>query len=238
MISTEELEYGDAMMSFRGYIAYDAQSQGPKPCILIAHDWSGRSDAACAKARQLAAMGYVGFAIDMYGDAQLGHDQEECRALMTPLIQDRQQLAARILAAFNKACSLPQVDAKKIAAIGYCFGGMCVLDLARSGAIVRGVVSFHGLLSGTNTPSLEPITAKILVLHGYDDPLAPPDQITEFATEMTTKNVDWQVHIYGRTAHSFTNPDAKDPSMGLYYNKTADQRSWATMSSFLKEALG
>ena len=236
MILTDDINYSAAGINFRGYLAYDPEWIQPRPCVMIAHDWGGRGEFFCQKARQVAAMGYVGFAIDMYGDAQLGHTNEQRRALMTPLKENRERLAMQMVAAFNKAATLPQVDAGKIAAIGYCFGGMCVLDLARTGVPIKGVVSFHGLLSEPIHTVTHDISAKILVLHGYDDPLVPTKEITQFANEMTLKKVDWQVHIYGQTAHSFTNPEANDLKMGLHYNQTADNRSWASATTFLHEA--
>ena len=237
VIVTENINYCVGELNCLGYLAYDAQCTQPLPCVMVAHDWRGRGEAACEKARQLASMGYVGFAIDMYGEAKLGHNNEQCRALMTPLIQDRQLVTRRILAALKTVCSIPQVNAEKIATLGYCFGGMCALDLARTGVDIKGVVSFHGLLSEPLVAPAEVIKAKILILHGHDDPLVPPLQITQFAEEMTLKKVDWQVHIYGLTAHSFTNPEANDASLGLHYNKTADRRSWASTAFFLKEVL-
>ena len=195
---------------------------------MIAHDWRGRGDAACEKARQLASMGYIGFAVDMFGEAKLGHDNDQRRALITPLMENRELVAERMLAAFNAVGTLPLVNTKKIAVLGYCFGGLCALDLARTGVKINSAVSFHGLLSKPPIIQSEKIKAKILVLHGHDDPLVPSEQVTEFMKEMTLKKADWQVHIYGLTAHSFTNPEANDDSMGLRYNKTADKRSWAT----------
>jgi dienelactone hydrolase len=237
VIVAEELDYKDNETVCRGFIAYDADGLEKKPCVLVAHDWEGRSVSVCNKARQLASMGYVGFAIDMYGQAQLGGDKAERRALMTPLMQNRQKLVTRITAAFDSANQLPQVDNNKIAAIGYCFGGLCVLDLARSGLDIKGVVSFHGLLSEPEGAIRSPLNAKVLILHGYDDPLVKPDQIEQFALEMNTRKVDWQVHMYGLTQHSFTNPKANDDEMGLHYNERADYRSWRSTELFLKEIL-
>jgi dienelactone hydrolase len=237
MIITNDLDYLDEDTLCRGFIAYDDQVPQPRPCVMVAHDWGGRGDAACNKARQLASLGYVGFAIDMYGQAQLGHDKVQRRALMTPLVQNRNRLEARILAAYHFLRQLPQVDENKIAAIGYCFGGLCVLDLARSGVPIQGVVSFHGLLSAPDDAAYTPFQSKVLVLHGYDDPLVPPQQIEQFAQEMTERQVDWQIHLYGLTAHSFTNPEANDNEMGLHYNERADHRSWESTLLFLKEAL-
>lgn len=235
MILTNEITYQDNETVCHGFIADDNNHSSPKPCVMIAHDWGGRNDDACNKAKQLAAMGFVGFAIDMYGQAQLGKDKIEKRALMTPLVQNRRKLAARILAAFNTVTQLPQVDNTKIAIIGYCFGGLCALDLARTGADVKGVVSFHGILTAPEEEEPAKLRAKILVLHGYDDPLVLPEQINQFAQEMTTRKADWQIHIYGLTAHSFTNPEANDNEMGLHYNETAARRSWISMELFLTE---
>lgn len=237
MIFTKNIQYSIGGLNCLGYVAYNTQNKQPLPCVMVAHDWRGRGEAACEKARQLASMGYVGFAIDLYGEAKLGHDNEQRRTLMTPLIQDRQLLAERVCAAFKTVCSIPQVNTKKIAILGYCLGGMSALDLARTGVDIKGAVSFHGLLSEPPVTLADTIKAKILVLHGHDDPLVPPLQITQFAAEMSRKKVDWQVHIYGLTAHSFTNPDANDTSMGLHYNQTADKRSWASTTLFLKEVL-
>lgn len=237
MIITEEVEYKDGETLCRGFIAYDNTITKPTPCVMVSHDWEGRSVNACNKALQLATMGYVGFAIDMYGNAQLGNEKVQRRALMAPLMQNRDRLADRIMAALNKLTQLPQVDKTKIAAIGYCFGGLCVLDLARRGADVKGVVSFHGLLSAPETVINKPVLSKVLVLHGYDDPLVKPEQITLFAHEMNERQADWQIHMYGHTQHSFTNPEANDDEMGLHYNETADRRSWKSMENFLREVL-
>ncbi len=129
------------------------------------------------------------------------------------------------------------VDPHRIGAIGFCFGGLCVLDLARSGAAVRGVVAFHGLLQGAPKVPSETISAKVLVLHGHDDPFAPPEQLAAFCREMTEAGADWQVHVYGRTQHAFTNPAANDPKLGTVYNETADRRSWLAMQGLFDEVL-
>ena len=235
MLQAEEIEYqvGDAV--FRGFIARDKTNTMPKPCVLILHDWTGRSDTFCEKARQLAGLGYVGFAVDMYGNAKLGHTTEEKKALMNPLIENRKMVTTRMQAALHAASESPWVDNNNIAAIGYCFGGLCVLDLARSGAAVKSVISFHGVLTPPEVTVCEKIRAKILVLHGYDDPMVPPSQVNQFAREMTEKKADWQIHMYGHTQHAFTNPQANDDLLGLHYNKEADRRSWLSAELFLSE---
>jgi dienelactone hydrolase len=235
VIVTEEMDYIDGPTVCKGFIAYDNSWVKPMPCVLIAPDWEGRNGAACNKAKQLASLGYVGFALDMYGDAKLGADKEERRALMSPLMQDRQIIVTRMNAAINLLTQLPQVNKDKIAAIGYCFGGLCALDLARSGADIKAVISFHGVLFASEDATDTHFRAKVLVLHGYDDPLVQPEQVNQFAIEMTARRVDWQLHMYGLTAHAFTNPQANDDEMGLHYNKVADRRSWTAAQLFLNE---
>ena len=235
MLKTEEIEYQVGNIWCRGFIAGHQTSSTHKPCILIAHDWSGRSDAFCKKAEQLAGYGYIGFAIDMYGNAQTGQTIEERRALLSTVMENRALVTTRMQAAYQAALALPGVDPSKIAAMGYCFGGLCVLDLARSGAALSGAISFHGLLSAPEQATCEKIRAKILVLHGYDDPLVRPAQVNQFAKEMTEKKADWQIHMYGHTQHSFTNPEANNDEMGLHYNEKADRRSWASAQLFLNE---
>lgn len=237
MIATQQIEYYEGDVVFQGFLAYNKDASSKQPGVMIAHDWGGRGDFVCNKARELATMGYVGFAIDMYGQAQLGHDKVERRALLNPLMENRPLLLARMIAAYNTFAHLPQVDKEKIAAIGYCFGGLCVLDLARSGTDVKGVVSFHGRLTAAEHTRNTPVSAKILVLHGYDDPLVRPEQIELFAAEMNERTADWQVHMYGLTQHSFAIPGANDNEMGLHYDAKADYRSWESTIAFLQEVL-
>lgn len=228
-------DYTDQDTALQGFLAYDDSISHPLPAVIVAHDWAGRSEFACLKAQQLASMGYVGFALDMYGEARLGNDNTEKSQLMQPLVDNRKLLLQRVLAAFNAVSALDQVDSSKIAAIGYCFGGLCVLDLARSGAKLNGVVSFHGALSAPELNHDQVISAKLLVLHGYDDPMVRPDQVQAFAQEMNEAKVDWQINMYGNAMHAFTNPMANDPGFGTVYDEKADQRSWLAMTNFLQE---
>lgn len=218
-------------------MAYDEKHHVRRPAVLIVHDWSGRNAFACQKAEMLASLGYVGFAVDMYGDGEIGETVEQKTGLMQSVMHDRGFLRARILAALNAVSSLEQVDPHRIAVIGFCFGGLCALDLARSGANIRGTVSFHGLLNKAEDLTNQPIKSKILVLHGYDDPMTKPEQINEFCHEMTDAGVDWQVHMYGQIQHAFTNPQANEASLGLLYNQTAEHRSLQAMTNFLQEVL-
>jgi dienelactone hydrolase len=206
------------------------------PAVLISHDWSGRNEFAERKARRLAWHGYAAFALDMYGGNKRGNTVEENQALMNPLASDRAKLAQRITAALTAVRAQSQVDAKRIAAMGFCFGGLCVLDLARSGADVRGVVSFHGLLKPNGLPPKK-IQSKVLILHGYDDPMAPPEDVLAIAKEMSAAGADWQLHAYGNTVHAFTNPQANNPSFGTVYKAEADRRSWNSLLAFLEEVL-
>lgn len=233
-MQTRPVEYRDGDTLLEGYLAHDG-SPGRKPAVLIAHAWGGRDTFECNKAEALAELGYVGFALDNYGKGVLGKSMEENSALMTPLLQDRARLRRRLLAGLDTVAGLDMVDAGRIAAIGFCFGGLCVLDLARSGADVRGVVSFHGLFGAPENLPNEKITAKILALHGHDDPMVPPDSVLALETEMTKAGVDWQVHAYGHTSHAFTNPQANMPANGMMFNATAEKRSWRAMQNFLEE---
>ncbi len=237
MLKTKKIEYtaGDTLLE--GYCAFDDSNPVKKPAVLVAHDWSGRNDFACQKAEQLAELGYLGFAIDMFGKGKSGKTKEEKMALIAPLMEDRTLLSKRILAALDVVNKLENVNSSRIGAIGFCFGGLCALDLARSGADVRGVVSFHGLLIPPKHNANKKIHAKVLALHGYDDPMVTSDHVAAFQKEMTTAHVDWQFHTYGNTMHGFSNPLANDHASGIVYNSTAEKRSWIEMKDFFAEIL-
>ncbi len=234
---TQEFDYEDQGTRLKGFYAFDEAvgSKDKKPLVLVSHDWSGCNDFAREKARKLAGLGYCGFALDMFGEGRQGKTTEEKSALIQPLVSNRPLLLQRIQAALSAAKKLPGVDQHKIAAIGFCFGGLCVLDLARSGAEICGVVSFHGLLNAPQSLPQTTIRAKVLALHGYEDPMVPPAQVEAFAKEMTQAKADWQIHIYGNTMHAFTNPQAHDPSFGTVYESKADHRSWQSMKDFFTE---
>lgn len=229
------ITYMDGDTALEGYLAYH-KSEQPRPAVLVAHDWGGRRELACKAAERMAGLGYIGFALDMYGKGVFGKDGDidGNSALMNPLASDRAYLRRRITAAYNAVTELPQVDAEKIAAIGFCFGGMCVLELARAGVDVRGVVSIHGLLFPGNVDN-EKITAKILCLHGHDDPMVPPEQVLAFEQEMTAAQADWQMHTYGNTMHAFTNPNANNPDFGTVYKPQAAERAYQSIQNFLNE---
>lgn len=233
---SQYLEYRDGDAVLEAYVALPAAG-GKRPAVLVSHAWAGRGPFECDKADQLAELGYVGIAIDNYGKGVLGKSMEENSALMTPFVQDRARLRARLRAGIAAAATLPQVDRARMAAIGYCFGGLCVLDMARSGADLRGVVSFHGLFSAPAGLANEQIRAKVLALHGHDDPMVPPEAVLALEQELSAAGADWQIHAYGGTMHAFTNPEANAPQNGMAYNPVAAARAWASMQNFLAEVL-
>ncbi|MGX2030097.1 MULTISPECIES: dienelactone hydrolase family protein [Methylocaldum] len=236
-VTTQAIDYSHNDVQLEGFFAYDNKRPQPLPAVLISHAWGGRDEFVCNKARKLAELGYAAFALDMYGKGIIGSGPEENARLMNPLMNDRRLLQDRITTALETVRKLPQVDPKRIAAMGFCFGGLCVLDLARTGADLRGVVSFHGLFLPPGNTQGNKIKTKVLVLHGHDDPMAPPDQAANLAKELTEAEADWQIHIYGNTLHAFTNPMANDRSFGTVYDETADRRSWESLRNFLAEVL-
>ena len=235
-IREQLVEYREGQALLEGFFCHDDSRPGPQPAVLISHAWGGRDEFVERKARRLAWHGYAAFALDMFGKGKRGTTTEECSALITPFMQDRALLARRIGAALETLKALPQIDSRRIAAMGFCFGGLCVLDLARGGADVRGVAAFHGLLKPSGLPASK-IGAKVLILHGYADPMAPPEDVLAIAKELTAAGADWQLHAYGNTVHAFTHPQANDRANGLQYNEAADRRSWHSLMQFLEEVL-
>jgi dienelactone hydrolase len=230
------IEYRDGETLLEGFLCYDESLPGPRPAVLISHAWGGRNEFVERKARRLAWQGYVCFALDNYGKGKRGTTPAECGALMNPFMADRKLLLKRLQAGLATIQSMPIVDPRRVAIMGFCFGGLCALDLARSNADIRAAVSFHGMLkpSGFTEPK---IRAKVLMLHGYDDPLAPPEDLLAVAKEFTDAGADWQLHAYGHTVHAFTNPVAQDRAGGMQYDESADRRSWHALEEFLSEAL-
>lgn len=209
-------------------------SSGNAPAVLVAHAWAGRGDGEHEVAERLAGLGYVGIAIDVFGKGVVGDPAGDNTHLIAPWLSDRAALLKRLEASVAFAKGLDGVDASSIAAIGYCFGGACVLDLARgtTGA-VKGVVSLHGILDGSGLEPSGDIDARVLVEHGWLDPFAPPEKVLAFADEMKGRNADWQLHAHGRAMHAFTNPGANSPENGLVYDGDADRRSWDSTTAFL-----
>ncbi len=233
---SETIDYQDGDTQLEAYVTWDDSISAPRAGVLVAHDWTGRRDFATSKADEMAALGYVGFALDMYGKGVFGADGdvEGNSALMGALAGDRGMLRARMLAALDTFKALGVVDNTKIGAMGYCFGGMCVLELARAGADVSGVISIHGIFTPGDVPNAD-ITARILCLHGQDDPMVPPEQVLDFENEMSAAGADWQMHAYGGTMHAFTNPGANDPGFGAVFNPVADRRATQSIQNFWSE---
>jgi dienelactone hydrolase len=234
-IFENKVAYTDDDTVLEAFFAFDDSITERRPAVLIGHTWVGRNEFVAEKARALAKLGYVGFALDMYGKGVIGSSSEENANLMQPFMDDRSLLQKRMKVAFATVKKLPWVDDSKVAAIGYCFGGLCVLDLARTGVDIKGVVSFHGLLDAPDNTQGNKIKAKILALHGRDDPMGLPDQVLAFQEEMTQAGADWQFVSYGHTVHAFSNPAANDPGFGTVYQADADMRSWQAMMNFLAE---
>lgn len=225
--------YQDKAIELEGFVAYP--NEGKRPVVILCHAWKGRDDFICEKAKAIAEWGYVGFALDMYGKGVLGKSKEENAALKKPFVEDRQLLLDRVVKGFEAACSLPYVDSNQIAVLGYGFGGMCALDFARSGADLKGAISVYGHFEPPSNPSLEDVKAKVLILHGYSDPISPRSTLRDFAIEMNRSKIDWQVHVYGDAMHAFATPTANDPDSGILYNPIAAARSWKAIQNFLNE---
>ena len=234
-IQTRPVEYQHGTVTCEGLLAWDDAIAGPRPAVAISHTWAGRSAFEEARAVELARQGYTGFAIDLYGKGVSGATPEENSALMAPLMEDRALLQARIAAAVAVLGQQAEVAPGKIAAIGYCFGGLCVLDLARAGGDVKAVVSLHGLFGAPGNTAGRKISARVLCLHGYDDPMAQPPAMLELASELSAAGADGQIHAYGNTVHAFTNPAANNPDMGTVYSELADKRSRVALLNFLQE---
>ena len=237
MIVTESLVYEEADSRFEGTLSWDTSQPGPRPGVMIAPTFKGQSGFETQKAELFAALGYVGFAIDIYGQGRRGTTLAEASALMAVLNSDRALLLRHMQLATKTLCQLPQVDENKVAAIGFCFGGKCVLDLARSGADICAAVSFHGIYDPPPLSSAKTIQAAVLVLHGWEDPLAPREQMTALADELTQHGADWQIHMFGHTGHAFTNPQAQDRESGLFFNPLSAERGWEMMQKFLQDYL-
>ncbi|HNX51724.1 MAG TPA: dienelactone hydrolase family protein [Thermoanaerobaculaceae bacterium] len=235
-VRTQILTYAQGETRLEGYLAWDDAFVGKRPGVLIVHQWLGLTANERMRAEMLARLGYVALAVDVYGQGVRPTTPQEAGALAGKYKGDRSLLRARVTAGLDELRRQPMADPAHLAAIGYCFGGTAVLELARSGADIAGVVSFHGGLDSPTPADGKRIKARVLVLHGADDPFSSPDQVAAFEKEMRDGGVDWQLIAYGGAVHAFTQKEAgNDNSKGAAYNERADRRSWEAMKSFFAE---
>ncbi|EIJ42801.1 dienelactone hydrolase-like enzyme [Beggiatoa alba B18LD] len=235
-LQTKIVEYSIDNQQFASTLVYDASNTQKRPAIIMVPNWLGITDAALADAKKIAERGYVVFMTDMYGVNIRPKNTDEASAAAKTVRSDRAMMRTRINKALDELKAQAQtvpVDVSQLAAVGYCFGGGTVLELARSGADVAGVVSFHGNLDTPNLADAKQIKAKVLVLHGANDPYVPEEQVATFSKEMRDANVDWQLVSFGGAVHSFTDPDAN--SEGARYNEKVAIRAYQMMDNFLAE---
>jgi dienelactone hydrolase len=229
-------DYTDGNTIFEGYLALNGDTESRRPCVLVAHAWSGPSEHFNLVAETLAKKGLIGFAIDVYGKGVRGKVDGDNSRLMNPLMKDRALLRERLLIAFKIAQEHPLVIPDKIAILGHCFGGLCALDLARANpAGLKGAISIHGLLNSANLDTHPKIDSSVLVLHGWEDPMTTPHQVLEFTQEMTKAKADWQLHAYGHAMHAFSFVGADIPELGIKYNEKAHRRAEKSALDFLFE---
>jgi dienelactone hydrolase len=235
-VRTKVVEYKQGDQVLEGYLAWDDALTGQRPGVLVVHEWTGLGDYPKLRARKLAEMGYIAFAADIYGKGIRPATPQEAGAQAGIYKKNPKLMRDRVRAGLDVLRGEPLCDPKRVAAIGYCFGGTCVLELARSGADVAGVVSFHGGLATSSPADAKNIRGKVLVLHGGDDPHVPLKEVEAFEEEMRAAGVDWQLVVYGGAVHAFTNPGSgNDKSRGAAYNAAADRRSWQAMKAFFAE---
>jgi dienelactone hydrolase len=234
-IRTETINYKDGEAALEGYLAYDASFTGKRPAVLVVHQWMGLSDYEKKRCEMLAKLGYVAFAVDVYGKAIRPKNTQEASAQAGKFKNDRALLRQRVNAGLAWVRQQDRVDPKSIAAIGYCFGGTAVIELARSGADIAAVVSFHGGLDSPTPADGQSIKCSVLALHGADDPFESEADLAAFESEMRRAKVDWHLVKYGGAVHSFTDWNATGEMKGAQYNERADRRSWEAMLQLFNE---
>ena len=234
-----DANYSSGATLMKGYIVYDDAVKGERPAVLVVHEWWGHNEYSRDRARQLAQMGYVAMAVDMYGNARQALHPEDAKKFSGEIANNIDLGKQRFLAAMSQLQQHKLVDAEKMAAIGYCFGGAVVLQMAREGVDLRGVVSFHGSLATDNFARPGSVKARVMVAHGAEDPFVPALHITNFINEMNKTGVNYKFIVYSGAQHSFTNPAADDYgrrfNLPLKYNRKADLDSWNDMQVFLKD---
>jgi dienelactone hydrolase len=238
-VSGREVEYRAGDTVLKGYLAEDTALKGKRPVVLVVHEWWGLNDYARKRASMLAELGYVAFAVDMYGDGKTARHPEDAAKFASEAVKNNVVSEARFNAALDFIKQQPLVDPTRIAAIGYCFGGGVVLHMARQGADLKGVVSFHGSLATDSPAKVGAVKARVLVFSGEADKMIPPEQVAAFKEEMTKAGASFRFVGYPGVMHSFTNPDAdiyaKKFNLPIAYDRKADRDSWAQAKKFLKE---
>jgi len=235
-VQTKTIEYQDGEVSLRGHLAWDDSIQGPRPGVIVVHEWWGLNDYARKRAEQLAEMGYAALAVDMYGQDKVTEHGSQAKEWMEQITGNIETWRRRALLGLDLLGRQEQVNAQQMAAIGYCFGGATVMQMAYSGADLAGVVSFHGSLPPPTADDLGRIKARILVEHGAADGFVPAERIGRFQEALSQAGADWRMVIHGGAKHSFTNPGADSYGIdGLAYNAEADRRSWQDMQAFFNE---
>jgi len=237
-VKTKIIDYKHSGKRLEGFLAYDDAIKGQRPGILIVHEWWGHGDYVRRRAKELAQLGYVAFALDMYGKGVMADNHKTAAKLSGVFRDNRKFMRKRAMAGLKVLKKFNRTQKRKIAAIGYCFGGTTVLELARSGLDLAGVVSFHGGLGTPHPEETKDVKAKVLICHGAEDGFTKPEDITAFQDEMHKAKVDWQMITYSDAVHGFTVKSAgSDASDGIAYNEKADKRSWQAMKNFLNEVL-
>lgn len=241
-VVTEEVEYRVGDETFTGFLAYDAAVEGERPGVLVVHEWWGHNDYVRSRAVEVAELGYTALALDMYGSGKVADHPAEAQQFMEAALADPELMGERFLAAKQLLEQQSATDADRIAAIGYCFGGAVVLNMARAGVELDGVASFHGVLATEQPATPDTVAAKVLVLHGEADPLVPPEQVDAFKAEMDAAGVDYEFIGYPGVQHSFTNPGATEVGeqfdMPLEYDEEADRHSWEALQAFFESLWG
>jgi dienelactone hydrolase len=232
MVRTETIPYLDHGVELEGFLALPEQPAAQ--AVIVCHAWRGRDPFICAKAQEVAQWGYAAFALDIYGKGVLGQSAAECAALKRPFLEDRDLLRGRLLAAYQLVQALPGINS--ISAVGFGFGGLCALELARCGIDLAGAVSIYGHFDAP--PQAHPIRAKIFILHGYDDPITPQSELLRFQQQLNEAGVDWQTHLFGGTLHAFATPGVNDPENGLLYHPRNAARAWSLVRQFLDDPDG
>lgn len=234
-LTQDELQFEHDKRIYRPVMIWDDDDDEPRPVVMVCGPIYGRNEFVIERARELARNGYVGVALDIYSDGFATADFDAGRVRMDALKEDREELRSRLSASIDFVASQSNVDEMKLAVIGYCFGGLCALDVARSRDDVLAVASFHGALNPPPRQLSSPINAKVLIMHGDADPLVPQEAVQAVQEELNLREADWQLHTYGFAYHSFAVPGANTPEKGLKYNATAQARSWASLMFLLSE---